>query len=128
MFEYGTLLEASFRDEPRSIPSHAIVQYAHDALVLFARIYRLAGYEGHVAAVARLDGIAGYPLGVDPARVWRHHPIVDDTVKAQPWTGTVAALEEAGASAVARDLADRVFLAAGAGRPYFFDQQGQYTG
>jgi hypothetical protein len=128
LFEYGTLLETSFRDEPHSIPSHAIVQYAHDALLLFARIYRLAGYDGRIAAVARLDGIAGYPLAVDPARVWANHQIVEDTVEAQPWTGTVAALEEVGATTVAKDLADRVFLAAGAGRPYFFDEQGQYAG
>jgi hypothetical protein len=128
LFEFGTLLEGAFRDEPRSIPSHAIVQYAHDSLLLFARIYQLAGYEGRVAAIARLDGVAGYPLGVDPARVLGHHDLADDTVEAQPWTGTVAELEEAGATEIARDLANRVFLAAGAGRPYFFDQNGQYTG
>jgi Schlafen, AlbA_2 len=128
LFEFGDLFESSFRDEPRSIPSHAIVQYAHDSLLLFARIYRLAGYEGRVAAVARLDGVAGYPLAVDPARVWDSHPIAEDTVQAQAWSGTVAELEEAGAAAIAKDLADHVFLAAGAGRPYFFDQQGQYTG
>lgn len=128
LFEFGTLFEGAFRDEPRSIPSHAIVQYAHDALLLFARIYQLAGYEGQVAATARLDGVAGYPLGVDPARVSQHHVLVDDTIAAQPWTGTVAELEEAGATEIARDLANRVFLAAGAGPPYFFDQNGQYVG
>jgi hypothetical protein len=44
------------------------------------------------------------------------------------WADTVAELEEARATGIARDLANRVFLAAGAGRPYFFDQNGQYTG
>lgn len=128
LFEFGTLFEGAFRDEGRSIPSHAIVQYAHDALLLFARIYQLAGYEGRVAATARLNGVAAYPLAVDPARVWEHHDLAEDTVSAQPWAGTVAELEEAGATEIARDLANRVFLAAGAGRPYFFDQNGQYAG
>jgi hypothetical protein len=45
----------------RSIPSVAVAQYAHDSLLLFARIYRLAGYAGRVAAVARLDGVPDTP-------------------------------------------------------------------
>ena len=44
------------------------------------------------------------------------------------WADTVAELEEARATGIAMDLANRVFLAAGAGRPYFFDQDCQYTG
>jgi hypothetical protein len=128
LFEFGDLFESPFREEPRSIPSHAMVQYAHDSLLLFARIYRSTGYEGELGAVARLDGVAGYELGVDRSKVWSSHRIAEDTIQAQAWSGTVAELEETGAAAIARDLADRVFLAAGAGRPYFFDPEGAYTG
>lgn len=130
LFEYGNLLEGPFRGEERSIPSHAIAQYAHDSLILFARIYRLAGYEGQVRAEARLDQVAGYSLAIDPSRsssIYRQ-PLVDVVVSAQPWTGTVAELEESGAAAIARDFVRRVFLAAGAGEPYFFDPDGNYTG
>lgn len=128
VFEFGNLLESPFREERRTIPSHAIAQYAHDSLLLFSRIYRLAGYEGQVCATAQLDGVAGYPLAVDPARVWQARPIQEETIPAQPWTGTVAELEERGALIVARDLTERVFLAAGAGPPYMFDENGDYTG
>jgi hypothetical protein len=130
LFEYGDLLESPFPGDPqsRSIPSHAIAQYAHDSLLLFARIYKHAGYEGRVCAVARLDGVAGYPLAIDPARAWNAHPVKEDTISAAPWIGTVGELEETGAAAVARDFAARAFLAAGAGAPYFFDADGSYTG
>lgn len=71
---------------------------------------------------------SGYPLGVSPAHVWQHHAIQGDSIVAQPWTGTVAELEETAAASVARDLTNRIFLAAGAGQPYFFDTEGRYTG
>jgi Schlafen, AlbA_2 len=131
LFEYGTLLESAFRGDPggRSIPSHAIAQYAHDSLLLFARVYGTVGYEGRIRAVARLDGVAGYPLAIDPRRtLGAAHPIAEETVTAEPWEGTVDELEETGATAVARDLVDRAFLAADAGPPYFFDAAGNYAG
>jgi hypothetical protein len=129
VLEFGTLLESVFRDdEPRRIPSLAMAEYVHDSLVLFARIYRLVGYEDQVRAAARLDHVAGYQLAVDQQRVGRLRPIQDESIAAVPFEGTVAELEEFGADAVARDLANRVFVSAGAGHPYFFDAQGNYTG
>lgn len=129
VFEFGTLLESAFREEGRGIPSHAVAQYVHDGLLLFARIYRLAGYDGQVRANARLDHIAGYDLIVDPARrLWDGlHRIQENTIQAQPWAGTVVELEESGCTEIARDFTNRVFLAAGAGQPYFFDHAGNYV-
>jgi hypothetical protein len=51
---------------------------------------------------------SGYPLGVSPAHVWQHHAIQGDSIVAQPWTGTVAELEETAAASVARDLTNRI--------------------
>jgi hypothetical protein len=55
------------------------------------------------------------------------NPLAHDEIVAEPWTGVAGELEAA-ATGIARDLSQRLFLDAGAGRPYFFDQAGNYTG
>jgi hypothetical protein len=131
LFEFGDLLEPPFRDptELRVIPTHAIAQYVHDYLTLFSRAYRALEYQGQVRAEARFDNVAGYSLGLDLARTGGQEPqpLQDNEISAQPWNGTAGELEDA-AAGVAFDLSQRLFLAAGAGRPYFFDQAGNYTG
>jgi hypothetical protein len=129
VFEFGDLLEPPFPDqhEARSIPSIAIAEYAHDHLLLFARVFELAGFEGEVRAFARLDGVAGYRLGINPAYAGLNiRPLRDDTVESQAWNGSVRELEAVGCVEVARDISNRLFVAADAGRPPFFDATGSY--
>jgi hypothetical protein len=131
LFEFGDLLEPPLRDpaETQVIPTHAVAQYVHDFLTLFARAYDMVGYDGQLRAEARFDHVSGYALGVDLARMGGQepHPLEEDEIVAEPWTGAVAELEDA-AARIALDLSQRLFLAAGVGRPYFFDQAGNYTG
>jgi hypothetical protein len=131
LFEFGDLLEPPLREpsDMRVIPTHAVAQYVHDFLTLFARAYAALGYEGQVRAEARFDHVAGYTLGVDLARMGGQepHPLEEYEVPADPWTGAAADLEDAAAH-IAFDLSQRLFLAAGTGSPYFFDQAGNYTG
>jgi Schlafen, AlbA_2 len=133
LLEYGDLLESPFVGAPgerRVIPTHAVAQYVHDYLLLFARALRRLGYDGAVRAVARLDHIEGYTLAVDPARAgWiDFRALQHDEIAAEPWRGRADELEEDGASTLARDLLQRLFLAAGGAVPYFFDAEGNYIG
>jgi len=131
LLEFGDLLEPPFRSadpiENRVIPTHAVAQYVHDFLLLFARLYAVLGYEEQVRAVARLDHVRDYRLGLDPNRIWFHQPIVrDDEITADEWVGPAEDLEGA-AGSLARDLSQRLFLSAGLTDVYFFDQEGNYT-
>jgi hypothetical protein len=127
--EFGDLLEPMFptddETQRRVIPSAAIVEYTHDFLLLVQQVYRLVGYGGAVEAEARLENVAGYRLAVRPGYDLPNlRSIQQDHLAPDPWRGTVDGLDQ-GAATVAHDLADLTFLAAGGGRPYFF-QDGQY--
>jgi hypothetical protein len=125
--EFGDLLEPMFDPEPRVIPSAAVVEYVHDFLTLAHRVYQLVGYDGQIAAEARLENVEGYTPGVRPDAYFPNlRPISDEVVAPPPWQGDLAELPQ-GAAAVARDLADYLFLAAGADRHYLFED-GQYIG
>lgn len=126
--EYGDLLEPMFpEDEPqRLVPSAAIVEYTHDFLLLTQQVYRFMGYGGVVEAEARLENVAGYRLGVRPGfDLPNLRPIEEHVLAPDPWRGPVDQLGQ-GAAEVAHRLADLTFLAAGAGRPYFF-RNGEYV-
>jgi hypothetical protein len=124
--EFGDLLEPMFPDEGGLvIPSAAIVEYVHDFLLLARHVYHLVGYDGNVEAEARLENIEGYTLGVRPDLDLRDfRPIREEALSTDPWRGAAADLDH-GAATVARALADLTFLAADAGRPYFF-RDGEY--
>lgn len=132
VLEYGDLLEPPRYLAPadRTIPTHAIAQYVHDYLVLFARILQRLGHDGAVRATAGLYHVEGYTVAVDPARAgWiDFQPLPVNDIPAEPWQGLSTDLEQQGAATVSRDLSERLFLAAGGVRPYFFDPEGNYTG
>jgi Putative DNA-binding domain len=129
VMELGDLLEPMFpidEDQRRTVPSAAVVEYTHDFLLLAHQVYALAGYDGEVEAEARLENIAGYALAVRRGYdMPNRHPFDVDIVSTEPWRGSARELND-GAVVVARELADYMFLAAGAGRPYFF-RNGRYA-
>jgi schlafen family protein len=133
LLEYGDLQAPVIRQEDpeqgRLIATHAVAEYVHDFLVLGGAIFNHVGYDGEVAARARLDHVAGYRLAVEPMRYFGGDLTVrEDVVESDEWRGRASDLGDAAAT-VAHDISDRIFIAGGVeGGAYFFDEQGDYTG
>jgi hypothetical protein len=129
VMEYGTTLEPALRDEHpernRVIFSGSHPQQAHDYLVAFAVALGELGYEGPVAAQVSFEHVHGTRLAVGWEHGRRLHPITEDHVRGEVWQGERQELFE-NAGVIVKEVADRVFLAAGAiNGCWFIDQQGR---
>jgi hypothetical protein len=129
LFEYGDLQASVVREEHprRLIATHAVAEYVHDFMVLAGFLYSALGFTGPVSARASLFGVRGYALAVDGARYDGPLTVTENHIESDTWHGDATALVPA-AESVAHELADRIFIAAGADRSYFFDSEGRYTG
>lgn len=132
LLEWGDLQAPAIRYEQpeanRLIATHAVAEYVHDFLIYAQALLRKLQWEGEVRASARLSDVDSYVLAVQQGRYFRQPLVVRDaTVEARPWNGRVDEVDRA-AVTVAHDLSDRLFIAAGADRAYFFDQDGNFTG
>jgi hypothetical protein len=133
LLEFGDLQAPVVRQEDparnRIIPTHAIAEYVHDFLLLAQAVFAYVGYDGEVTAGARLDNVEGYRLAVNPRIFLRGDLSVGErSVESDSWRGPARSIHD-GASEVAHDISDKVFIAAGQENgAYFFDNQGNYTG
>jgi Putative DNA-binding domain len=128
VMEYGTTLEPALRDENpernRVLFSGSHPQQAHDYLLAFAIALRRLGYEGPVAAQVSFEHTRGTRILVGPRRGAGMHAIEEEHIRGQVWRGERSSLLQ-NAGLIVKDVADRVFWAAGAEDGcWFIDEQG----
>ena len=129
IMEYGTTLEPALRDEHpernRVIFSGSHLQYAHDYLLAFSVALGRLGYEGSVAAQVSFEHTRGTHIAVGSRRGLGMHPIEDEHVRGEVWRGERTELLQT-AGLIVKEVADRVFWAAGAQEGcWFINEQGQ---
>lgn len=129
LMEYGTTLEPALRDENpdrnRAIFSGSHPQQAHDYLLAFAVALGRLEYEGPVAAQVSFEHTRGTHILVSARRGLGMHPINDEHVRGEVWRGERTDLLQS-AGLIVKDVADRVFRAAGAQDGcWFIDDQGR---
>jgi hypothetical protein len=128
LMEYGTTLEPALRDEDpdrnRVIFSGSHPQQAHDYLLAFAVALGRLEYEGPVAAQVSFEHTRGTRILVSARPGVGMHPIDDEHVRGEVWRGERTDLLHS-AGLIVKDVADRVFRAAGAQEGcWFIDAQG----
>jgi hypothetical protein len=129
VMEYGTTLAPALRHENpgdnRIIFSSSHPAQAHDYLVAFAVALGELAYEGMVTAQVSFEHTRGTRLGVGPERSRGLHPIAEEYIRGDVWTGQRTDLFEA-AGRIVKEVADRVFLAAGSHDGcWFIDDRGR---
>jgi hypothetical protein len=129
VMEYGTTLEPGLRDEDpernRIIFSGSHPQQAHDYVLAFAVALGELGYEGPVGPQVSFENTRGVRLGVGWEYARRLHPIREVHIRGEVWRGERRDVFE-NAGLIVKEVADRVFLAAGATNGcWFIDRQGR---
>jgi hypothetical protein len=129
VMEYGTTLEPALRDENpernRVIFSGSHPEQAHDYLLAFTVALGELGYEGTVAAQVGFEHTRGTRLVVGWQRGIGLHPVEEDHIRGDVWRGERTELFNR-AGLIVKEVADRVFWAAGAADGcWFIDEQGR---
>ncbi|HVD87058.1 MAG TPA: hypothetical protein VNB59_06590, partial [Solirubrobacterales bacterium] len=120
VFEWGNSL-ASWAD---SIPSLSIAAYLHDVLGYFATSYRRVGYFGRLRVWISLEDGEGSQLGVGANyRGFDRKPLSTDHLE---WRGDYSVdglLHDL--TGATRAVMDRVFVAYGLARCFYFSAEGE---
>lgn len=107
-----------------SIPSLSVAQYLHDVLGYFATSYRRAGYFGRLRAWVALEDGEGSQLGLGTDYLaFDRKPLSTDHLE---WRGDYSVdrlLHDL--TGATRDAMDRVFVAYGLERCFYFTDEGE---
>lgn len=119
-FEWGM----SLANWAESIPSLSVAQYLHDVLGYFATSYRRAGYFGRLRVWVALEGGKGSQLGLASDYLsFDRKPLSTDHLE---WRGdySVDGLLH-GLTGATRTAMDRVFVAYGLEKCFYFTNEGE---
>ena len=120
VFEWGMAL-ASWAD---SVPSLSVAQYLHDVLGYFATSYRRAGYFGRLRVWIALEDGEGSQLGLGSNYLaFDRKPLSTDHLE---WRGDYSVdglLHDL--TGATRAAMDRVFVAYGLARCFYFSEEGE---